>query len=79
MKYLLVEDFSGQAIPFLFPDRVDHEDMRNQLPYGKVLGAGEVVLCDGRFVCSGGNAELGLTAKDDDAAVIQQAFTSATC
>ena len=24
MNYLIVEDFSGQAVPFIFPRRVDH-------------------------------------------------------
>ena len=40
MNYLIVEDFSGQAVPFIFPRRVDHGDMREQLPYGQVLSCG---------------------------------------
>ena len=40
MKYLIVEDFSGQAVPFIFPRRVDHGDMREQLPYGQILSGG---------------------------------------
>lgn len=39
MKYLIVEDFSGQPVCFLFPRRVDHGDMRDQLPYGRVISA----------------------------------------
>ena len=74
MKYLVVEDFAGQPIPFLFPDRVDHADMRDQLPYGRVLGAGYVVLRDGEFVCSGGSAELGTVARDEDGRVIKDAL-----
>lgn len=31
MKYLIMEDFSGQPVPFIFPRRVDHADMRDQL------------------------------------------------
>ena len=35
----------------MFPRRVDHGDMREQLPYGRVLGAGYVELRDGAFRC----------------------------
>ena len=42
MKYLIMEDFSGQLVPFIFPRRVDHADMRDQLPYGQVISAGVV-------------------------------------
>ena len=55
MKYLIVEDFSGQPVCFLFPRRVDHGDMRDQLPYGRVISAGFAELDDGRFLCSGGS------------------------
>ena len=47
MKYLIVEDFSGQPVCFLFPRRVDHGDMRDQLPYGRVISAGFAELDDG--------------------------------
>ena len=59
VKYLIVEDFSGQPVPFLFPRRVDHADMFEQLPYGKVLAAGYAELGPDGFVCYGGNAEPG--------------------
>ena len=42
VKYLIVEDFSGQEVPFIFPRRVDHSDMREQLPYSRVVSAGFV-------------------------------------
>ena len=44
MKYLIVEDFSGQAVPFIFPRRVDHGDMREQLPYGQILSGSYFLL-----------------------------------
>ncbi len=74
MKYILCEDFSGQAIPFLFPDKVAHADMREQLPYAKALAAGYITLVEGRFVCSGGDAELGLYARPEDAEYISLFF-----
>ncbi|MCH5278113.1 MAG: hypothetical protein J1E80_09850 [Desulfovibrionaceae bacterium] len=73
MKYLIVEDFSGQPVCFLFPRRVDHGDMRNQLPYGKVISAGFAELDKDRFVCSGGSQELEVTARsDEDAALLAE-------
>ena len=76
MKYVIVEDFSGQAVPFIFPRRVDHADMCEQLPYGKVLSAGYVELeADGSFLCHGGNNELQVRADPvRDAAILKEAF-----
>ena len=75
MNYLIMEDFSGQPVPFIFPRRVDHADMRDQLPYGQALSCGTVELGPQGFACSGGNAELGLRARPaEDAAVITEAF-----
>ncbi len=72
MKYLIMEDFSGQPAPFIFPRRVDHEDMRDQLPYGKVISAGFIELKDNTLICHGGHPGLGIEAKDDDAKIITQ-------
>lgn len=76
MKYLIMQDFSGQAVPFIFPRRVDHSDMREQLPYAQVLAAGFVEYEEpGGFVCHGGNAELQVQARpEEDAAIIAEAL-----
>ena len=75
MNYLIMEDFSGQPVPFIFPRRVDHADMRDQLAYGQALACGTVELGPGGFICAGGNAELGLKARGaQDAAIIAEAF-----
>lgn len=76
MKYILFEGFSGNIVPFVFPDRVDHVDMRDQLPYGKVLSAGYVQLVDGHFVCSGSVAELQAEARQDDASLLESMFAA---
>lgn len=75
MNYLIVEDFSGQAVPFIFPRRVDHGDMREQLPYGQVLSCGVLELGPDGFICFGGNNELGVKARPgEDAAIIAEAL-----
>ena len=77
MKYLIMEDFAGQPVSFVFPRRVDHGDMREQLPYGRVLGAGYVELRDGAFRCHGGYAELDIVAHPEDEAILMEAFLKA--
>ena len=51
--------------------------MREQLPYGRVMGAGYVELRDGAFHCYGGYAELGISARPEDEAILTQAFEKA--
>lgn len=75
VKYLVVEDFAGHPVPFLFPARVTHADMREQLPYTKVLSAGYVTLVNGRFVCEGGDADVGAAAGENDAVIIAAFFS----
>lgn len=77
MKYLIAEDFAGLPVPFIFPDRVTHADMREQLPYTRILSAGYVSLRDGKFFCTDGDAELNLFARAEDAAILTESFAGA--
>ena len=74
MKYLILEDFAGNPVCVLFPRRVDHADMRDQLPYGQVLSAGFVELEGGALRCSAGSAELGVKAREEDPQIIAEAL-----
>ncbi|MCL1985892.1 MAG: hypothetical protein FWG59_05545 [Betaproteobacteria bacterium] len=74
MKYLIMEDFSGQAVVFIFPRRVDHLDMREQLPYTKAISAGYVELHDGALRCFGGHAELELHSRREDVDIIRNSL-----
>lgn len=75
MKYLIMQDFSGQPVPFIFPRRVDHGDMREQLPYAQVLSAGYVEYDASGFICHGGYPELNAQARPaEDAAIIAEAL-----
>ena len=75
MKYLIVEDFSGGVIPFIFPDRVDHADFNDVLPYGKVVSAGYVALKNGAPECTGLSKELGVKARPEDAGISAAALS----
>ena len=74
MKYLIMEDFSGQPVVFIFPRRVDHLDMREQLPYKKAVSAGYVELSDGSLRCFGGHTELELHSRPQDADIIRSSL-----
>ncbi len=89
MKYICFEDQAGHAVPIVFPDRIGHAEMREQMPYGVVLGAGYVELDDcregpastpraplpeRRLRCHGDAPELGVKARPEDAAAIAAAF-----
>lgn len=79
MKYIIVQDFSGQEVPFIFPRRVAHADMREQLPYSKVCSAGYVELTPQGFVCHGGDSELGLFARpEEDSRILHEALRERT-
>lgn len=74
MKYIIFEDFGGQETPILFPDRILHEEMRDQIPYARVLAAGKVVFRDGKFVCQGRARSLNVQARPEDSAVLSRHF-----
>ena len=76
MKYLILEDFSGAPAAFIFPERVDHAEMREQLPYGKLLSGGWLHYEPekGAFHCSGGSQELGIEARPEDLGLILEAL-----
>lgn len=74
MKYLIVQDFAGQPVCFLFPRRVDHVEMRDQLPYGDVISAGFADVKDGKLRCYGGCPELNLRARPEDVEIIEESL-----
>ncbi len=77
MKYIIFEDFQGRPLPIIFPERIDHYEMREQMPYATVVSAGYVELeGEAVFRCHGKAVELGAAARPEDAAVMQQSFMS---
>lgn len=77
MKYIMFEDFSGTAVPVIFPNRINHAEMREQMPYTKALSAGYVSHGPDGFHCHGKSKELDLEAAADDAKVIAEKFDNA--
>ncbi|GAB6888089.1 hypothetical protein JCM13304A_15870 [Desulfothermus okinawensis JCM 13304] len=74
MKYLIFEDFSGEVIPIIFPERILHEEMREQIPYSKVVSGGYVFLENGEFICTGKVKELSIASRQEDSQIIGRFF-----
>lgn len=70
LNYLVVEDFSGCPVPFLFPPKVNHEDMREQLPYGKIISGGIVQGDLNTLVCRDGCSIPGVKARPQEDALL---------
>ena len=71
MKYIMFEDFSGAPVPIIFPKRIDFTEMREQIPYTKVLSAGYVnVSGAGVFTCHGESKSLEVAARAEDSGII---------
>lgn len=77
MKYIIFEDFSGKPTPILFPERILHEELREQIPYTKVLSAGYVYSTEGGFSCRGKVRELGVSSREEDSRIIARSFSGA--
>ncbi|MHC1699404.1 MAG: hypothetical protein AB9900_00290 [Humidesulfovibrio sp.] len=70
MKYIMFEDFSGAPVPIIFPKRIDFAEMREQIPYTKVLSAGHVHVSGAGFACHGESKSLAVQARSEDALII---------
>ncbi|MDZ7762664.1 MAG: hypothetical protein U5L00_20745 [Desulfovermiculus sp.] len=74
MKYIIFEDFGGQETPILFPERILHDELRDQIPYARVVSAGMVALHGGEFVCKGRVKALDAQARSEDGRIIARHF-----
>lgn len=70
MKYIMFEDFGGDPVPVIFPNRVGYEEMREQIPYSKVLSAGYVQMRGKEFYTHGEAKELEAKSRAEDADII---------
>ena len=76
MKYIMFEDFSGDPVPIIFPNRVDFAEMREQIPYPRVLSGGYVQHRASGFACHGEAREIGVESRPGDAAIISAKLES---
>jgi hypothetical protein len=74
MKYIIFEDFAGDQTPIIFPERIHYDEMREQMPYSRVLSAGYVVCDQGTFLCNGEVKELNTRSRQEDNQIIARHF-----
>ncbi|CCO22638.1 hypothetical protein [Maridesulfovibrio hydrothermalis] len=72
MKYIMFEDFSGDPLPILFPNRISYLEFREQIPYTNVLSAGYVQMRTNGVACHGEAKELNSKPRPQDAAIISE-------
>lgn len=77
MKYIMFEDFAGAAVPVIFPNRINFDEMREQMPYTTALSAGYISFGPEGFRCHGQSKGLDLAARDQDADIIKDKFENA--
>ncbi len=74
MKYIMFEDFSGRPLPIIFPNRIAHDELREQIPYSTILSAGYIKPTQDGFVCFGKAKGLGKEALPEDGDMIRELF-----
>lgn len=74
MKYIIFSDFAAKETPVIFPERIMHDEMREQIPYAEVVAAGYVYLQNGTFRCQGESRELEAGARPEDSRVMARFF-----
>ena len=70
MKYVMLKLESGDLLPLIFPEFVQHSQMAQSVP-AAVMSAGRVFLEDGRLVARGGSTSLGVSSREQDTEVIE--------
>ncbi|WP_027179325.1 hypothetical protein [Maridesulfovibrio bastinii] len=71
MKYIIFEDFSGDPLPIIFPNRINYLEFREQMPYTKVISAGYVQVRENGFACHGESKELRVASRPEDGEIIK--------
>jgi hypothetical protein len=70
LKYVTLKFDSGEVLPLLFPEFMQHSDMTRSGP-ANVVSAGRVYLEDGRIVSRGASSSLEVASRDEDSGIIQ--------
>jgi hypothetical protein len=73
MKYVMLKLESGQLLPLLFPDFMQHSHMAQSVP-ATVVSAGRVLLEDGKVVVRGSSSSLSVSSREQDSRIIQTYF-----
>jgi hypothetical protein len=69
LKYVMLKLDSGELLPLLFPEFMQHSTMCQSVP-ATVVSAGRVYLEDGKIVARGASSSLEVSSRDEDSEVI---------
>ena len=70
LKYVMLKLDSGELLPVLFPEFMQHSAMA-QAVLATVVSAGRVYLEDGKIVARGASSSLEVSSRDEDSEIIQ--------
>jgi hypothetical protein len=73
MKYVMLKLDSGELLPLLFPDFMQHSHMAQSVP-ATVVSAGHVYLEGGKIIARGASSSLQVSSRDEDSGIIQDYF-----
>lgn len=73
MKYVMLKLESGELLPLLFPEFMQHAHMAQSVP-ATVVSAGRVFLEDGKVVVRGSSSSLSVSSREQDSQIIQTYF-----
>jgi hypothetical protein len=73
MKYVMLKLDSGELLPLLFPEFMQHSHMAPSVP-ATVVSAGHVHLENGKIVAHGASSSLDVVSREEDSSIIQAHF-----
>jgi hypothetical protein len=73
MKYVMLKLDSGELLPLLFPEFMQHSQMAQSVP-ATVVSAGRVYLEHGKIIARGASSSLDISSREEDSEIIQGYF-----
>ncbi len=71
MKYVMLRLDSGDLLPLIFPEFMQHSHVASSIP-AAVVSAGRVYLENGKAVARGQSSSLGICSREQDSEIIQR-------
>ena len=73
MKYVMLRLESGELLPVIFPEFMQHAHIAGSVP-ATVVSAGRVRLEGGNIVAHGSSSSLGVSSREEDSQIMQTYF-----
>ncbi len=70
MKYVMLRLDSGDLLPVIFPEFMQHSHMASSVA-ASVVSAGRVYVEDGKIIARGSSSSLGVSSREEDSEIIQ--------